>query len=187
MLLNQAVKRQEFSWNELIAEIPWNLLSFRLIPASVTRGRWWLPAPSHFLLNPTFTSLRITMLIHSLIKCLLGLHHILSTMLSADDLGMNKSSSLFLWVLSSSGGLDKKTGLFNKLEQMGCWHRDRAGVQSKARTSFWGPEHRGWAVWAEVWRTSKCQPSKVDMGLLDIFQPEVTAYIDPDISKRMAL
>lgn len=114
MMLSQALKHQGFSWNELIAEIPWNLLSSRFLPASVTRGRWWLPEASPFPLNPIFTVLKITKLIHSLIKCLLSLLCIWSTMLHANDLGVNKSSSLFLLV-SSRGESDKKAGLFNRL------------------------------------------------------------------------
>lgn len=115
VVLNQALKHQGLTGSKLIAEIPWNLLSFRLLPASVSRGRWWLPAASPSPFNPTFTGWKITKLIHSLIKYLLSLHCTWNTMLRVNNLHMNKSSPLFGSVLSSGRGLDKKAGLFNRL------------------------------------------------------------------------
>lgn len=58
---------------------------------------------------------------------------------------------------------------------MGCWYRDRAGAQSKAPTPSGDQSTESELSELRSEGQVNASPSKVDVGVWDAFQPEVTA------------
>lgn len=147
---SQALQQQGFL-TELITGIPWNLLTFKLLLASVTGENGdsnSICLYSQFHLTGSVN----TGLIHSPIKYLLCLHCIWST--KYQWFRYELSVIILIWMLSFKRGLHTETGNFNRLWLMAWQCRSRARPQGKGSV-LQGWEHRGWAARAEAWRMSK--------------------------------
>lgn len=147
---SQALQQQRFL-TELITGIPWNLLNFKLLLASVTGENGDSNSICLYSEFHLTGSVNIC-LIHSPIKYLLCLHCIWST--KYQWFRYELSIIILIWMLSFKRGLHTETGNFNRLWLMAWQCRSRARPQSKG-SILQGWEHRGWAARAEAWRTSK--------------------------------